>query len=292
MIAPYYQRGGVTLYCGRAEDIAPQLHRRGVVITDTAYSDVVHERAVSAGKRATPLLDGNGHASPCSLSRKVDLGFEALTPEFRRFCAGQAARLANRWAMFFCDAEGLAGWRDDLNAAGIPYRVHATWIKQCATPKFTGMESAVGDELIAIAHHAPDKARGIPARQWNGGGKLGVYTCPIVNEAHGREGRVHKTQKPEALMRAILEDWTDPGEHVIDLTAGSGTTLVCAVRLGRSAVGIELDEEYCEVAARRLDAELSGFGGRVSKKTAQLGFFDLGKGPFHTDAVAEETQAA
>ncbi len=272
MLAPYYQRGGVTLYHGDARAIAPQLHRRGLVLCDPPYSAVVHERSVSAGKR--PLKDGNGHASPCALSRKVELGFEPLTAAFRRFCAEQAARLASRWALFFCDAEGLAAWRDDLNTAGIPYRVHATWIKECATPKFNGMESAVGDEMIAIAHHAPDKA---PARRWNGGGKLGVYTGPIVNEAHGKEGRVHETQKPEWLLLALLSDWTEPGEHVIDLTAGSGTTLVCASRLGRSAVGIELREDCCEVAARRLDAELSGFGGRVSKKSSQLGFFDLGR---------------
>lgn len=277
ILAPYYQRGSVTLYHGDARDIGPQLHQRGIVMTDTAYSAVVHEKATAAGRRGTPLLNGYGNASPCTLSRKVDLGFEALTPSFRRFCAEQAARLASRWTLFFCDAEGLGGWRDDLNAAGLPYRVHATWVKECATPKFTGMESAVGDEAIAIAHHDPDKRRGIPARRWNGGGKLGVYRHPIVIEAHGKEGRVHETQKPERLICELLEDWTEPGEHVIDLTAGSGTTLVCAARLGRSAVGIELRESCCEDAARRLDAELSGFGGRVSKKSSQLGFFDLGR---------------
>lgn len=284
LVTPYYQRGPVTLYCGRAEDIVPRFHRRGIVMTDTAYSAVVHEKATSRARRA-PLRDGNGNRSPCSLSRTVDLGFEPLTPEFRCFCAEQAARLASRWAMFFCDAEGLAGWRDDLNAAGIPYRVHATWVKQCATPKFTGMESAVGDETIAIAHHDPDAKRGIPARFWNGGGKLGVYTCPIVNEAHGREGRVHETQKPERLMCELIADWTELGELIYDFTAGSGTTLVCAARLGRIAVGVEERESCCEIAARRLDAELSGWGGRVSKKSSQLGFFDLTS---DTEALAAE----
>lgn len=277
MIAPYYQRGPVTLYHGKAEVIAPQLHQRGIVMTDCQYSPVVHERATSAGKRRTPLRDGNGRLSRCAVARKVDLGFPPLTPAFRRFLAEQAARLASRWALFFCDVEGLGAWRDDLNAAGIPYRVHATWVKECATPKFNGMESAVGDETIAIAHHNPDKARAIPARYWNGGGKLGVYKGPIVNEAHGAEGRVHETQKPEWLMTALIEDWSDPGEWIIDMTAGSGTTLVCAARAGRFAVGIEEREQVCEDAARRLDAEISGWGGRVSKKSTQLGFFDLGR---------------
>lgn len=62
-------------------------------------------------------------------------------------------------------------------------------------------------------------------------------------------GKVHPTQKPEALMRWCL-GFCDGS--VIDPFAGSGTTLVAAKRIGRRAIGIELDEEYCEVAARRL----------------------------------------
>ena len=94
ILTPYYQRGSVTLYCGDAREIVPAFRRRGIVLCDPPYSATVHENAVSAGRRRTPLLDGNGRVSPCAVARKVDLGFGALTPEFRRFCAEQAARLA------------------------------------------------------------------------------------------------------------------------------------------------------------------------------------------------------
>jgi site-specific DNA-methyltransferase (adenine-specific) len=62
----------------------------------------------------------------------------------------------------------------------------------------------------------------------------------------------HPTQKPVALMAWILGlRWTPPGA-VLDPFMGSGTTLVAAKRLGRRAIGIEIEERYCEIAARRV----------------------------------------
>ena len=71
-------------------------------------------------------------------------------------------------------------------------------------------------------------------------------------------GKQHPTQKPEALMRWCI----DRAEHnhanvntILDPFMGSGTTLVAAKRIGRDAIGIEIDERYCEIAARRLQQE-------------------------------------
>ena len=70
-----------------------------------------------------------------------------------------------------------------------------------------------------------------------------------------RAGRLHPTQKPVALMEYLIKTYTNEGETVFDFTMGSGTTGVAAHRLGRKFIGIELDEGYCEIAARRMQKE-------------------------------------
>lgn len=72
----------------------------------------------------------------------------------------------------------------------------------------------------------------------------------------GRESRYHPTQKPLDVIK-----WATllcPGEprHLLDPFMGSGTTLRAAKDLGRKAIGIEIEEKYCEIAAKRMAQEV------------------------------------
>ena len=65
-------------------------------------------------------------------------------------------------------------------------------------------------------------------------------------------GKVHPTQKPVALMEYLIKTYTNPGDTVLDNCMGSGTTGVACLNTGRSFIGIEIEERYCEIAAKRL----------------------------------------
>jgi site-specific DNA-methyltransferase (adenine-specific) len=63
---------------------------------------------------------------------------------------------------------------------------------------------------------------------------------------------LHPTQKPVALMEYLIKTYTNEAETVLDFTMGSGTTGVACVNLNRSFIGIELDENYFNIASDRI----------------------------------------
>lgn len=69
----------------------------------------------------------------------------------------------------------------------------------------------------------------------------------------GNEALYHPTQKPVELIQwALTLRWTNQFSSILDPYMGAGSTLIAAKNLGRRAVGVEIEERYCEIAARRL----------------------------------------
>ncbi len=69
----------------------------------------------------------------------------------------------------------------------------------------------------------------------------------------------HPAIFPEALATDHVRSWSNPGQTILDPFMGSGTTLRAAKDLGRKAIGIEIEEKYCEIAVKRLRQEAFGF---------------------------------
>lgn len=212
------------------------------VICDPPYSEHVHAKVRRGGSVHAPDRADGGPKRPV-ISTSAVLGFDAITQNQRESCAVEWARLARRWVLVFSDVESAHEWRAALVSAGIEYVRTCFWHKLGGTPQFTGDRPASQLEAITLAHR-PGRKR------WNGGGRGNVYAFAIESSAD----RFHTTQKPLDLMEAIVRDFTDPGETILDPFAGSGTTGVACIRQGRRFIGWEQDERYHALATKRLEA--------------------------------------
>ena len=83
----------------------------------------------------------------------------------------------------------------------------------------------------------------------------------LTRDSEAGDRVLHPTQKPVALMAWIIGKWTEPGDLILDPYMGSGPIARAAKDLGRRYIGVEVSEDYCEIAAKRLSQEVLDFGG-------------------------------
>ena len=99
-------------------------------------------------------------------------------------------------------------------------------------------------------------------------GGYGIYI--YAETAQGfmrREPAQHPTQKPVGLMEYCIQKSRSTG-IILDPYMGSGSTLVAAFSLKRQAIGIEIEEKYCEIAAKRLEATVAAASAPLKRKAA------------------------
>lgn len=217
------------------------------VIADPPYEKEAHTRARRTRQR------GGG-----PLSENYEIPFDPIS-EDERFRFGAAIRAACRgWSIIFCQVEAVGLWREAIGSDR--YMRCCAWVKPDSTPQLSGDRPAQGFESFVCHWHGGGRSR------WNARGKRGIYTH-CTNENAGRAnaqrgrptGKEHPTQKPLALMRDIVQDFTREGDLVADPFAGAGTTgLAClmpdqyGIEAPRRFVGWEINAEYFETACRRL----------------------------------------
>lgn len=266
-------------------EVLPMLPERSVdhIITDPPYGEHVHnlQRRVMTGphrqfarQRGGTGKDLKYHGNPIA----APLGFAPLSGALREKVAGEVARIARRWIITKSDMEGVGLWRDAYLAAGARWIRFGVWWKENAQPQLTGDRPGQGVEGLAIAHAAGGRCR------WNAGGKHGRWMHPVATDRNNTGERVHTTQTPISLWLELLENFTDPGELVLDPFMGSGSLGVACLRAKggpRRYIGMDNGKDVAGVpwavhARLALEAESQG-STRSAAKAGQYALFAGGR---------------
>jgi DNA modification methylase len=222
--APYYQDEHVTLYHGDCLEVEAWLSA-DVLVTDPPYG-----MGYAAGKNAT----GNGRNKAWT-SRWTGVSI-----------AGDDTTDARDAA--------LAAWGDK------PALVFGTWKRP---PPAGAREMLVWDKVVSIGMGALD----IPWRpSWEavyvvGAGFTGQRSHGVLRHSLptlAPERKLHPNVKPLPLLHELIGKC--PPGVIADPFAGSGSTLLAARNLDRRAVGVEIEERYCELIAKRLAQGCLDFG--------------------------------
>lgn len=234
--APFYDRDGITVYNCKWQDVLPLIPTNAAAhtFTDPPYGEKTHEGAIT---------NPNWSKTGGNAGHKL-IDFDPITDEMIRACFAECGRIADRWLISFMD------WRHVIAIEQTPpeflrFVRFGIWVKPNGAPQMSGDRPATGWEAIGILHRSLEHGGG--RMRWNRGGHPAVWTFNRI--AH----KLHKTKKPIALLQRMIEDFTDPGDLILDPFGGVGTTARAAKNTGRRCIMIEMNADYCASAARSLD---------------------------------------
>lgn len=237
-MTPYYSDDLVTLYHGDARRILPSIGEVALVITDPPYQSL----DVQVGKGTTTRLIGLDQLSGKRLaSSERGSWFATLDAAALSAVFAQCRALLPADGAFYIFADVKSGlrlfpalapanvlvWDKGKIGMGYSWRRMHEWIAYCPQAKHTLRSKALGD----------------------------IIRCAVPPK------KVHSTEKPISVLLPLIENSSDAGDTVLDPFAGSGSTLFAAKSLNRRAIGVEISERNCEVAANRCQQEILGLGG-------------------------------
>ena len=226
-MTPYYEDDAVTLYHGDCRDVLPSLHRStvDVVLTDPPFfMPAVHYAGRERYQRA--WADTSILATFWAVVLDLSTPLLKATGHLITFCNGDS------YPVFYPEMyrrfDHLACLVWDKGSIGMG----RVWRRQ--------------HELLIAARWDTSTF------SENGGARSDVLTVKVTPSSV----REHPVEKPDSLLRSLIEPTTTHGNVVLDPFAGSGSTLYGAKQMGRRAIGIEAEERYCEIAANRCAQEV------------------------------------
>lgn len=197
-----------------------------MVLTDPPY------RVISGGNKSAQRPMGMLSANDGKIFKHNDIEFSDYLPEIYRV---MAVRSHFYLMINFVNLESAMSC---VRKAGFKIHNLLVWQKNNVTPNRWYMKNI---EYVIFARKGKAKSILNPSSK----------TCHSFDNVS--RGRVHPTQKPVELMQHYIENSSEVGDTILDPFMGSGSTGVAAKNLGRRFIGIELDEEYFEIAKGRIN---------------------------------------
>lgn len=218
-IRPYYEHAGITIYHGDAREIVPQLGS-GVIVSDPPYNVGYHYAGYS----------------------------DNLSREDYQELLSVCLRVPSVVIHYPEDLVALSWTLEEIPAKMVAWVYPSNTARQWRGIAWFGIDP---DFSRASQEYKNPNDKRIAERIAQGE-RARLYDWWQVNQVKNVSGEKtdHPCQIPISLMERIL--MITPSDTIIDPFMGSGSTLVAAKRLGRRAIGIEIDLRYCEIAKERL----------------------------------------